>query len=139
MLGLVEVLRAMVGDLETIRYRGGPGSGGEQIRGELQAYLSALGRAESVLSKIIALDLDSRRLRLDEAKATFIVAALAKVLGHRDLELSEDRQRRARALLAQELVEKKSSFPNPPRPRSPLSSESQVFSPPLAPEVQWTP
>ena len=85
-------------------------------------YVSVLGRAESVLSKIVALDIAGRRLALDEARATFIVAALARVLAHRDLELDEDRQRRARALLARELgapvvIAEKSPFPNPPGPR----------------------
>ena len=46
---LVDVLRGMVSDLEEVRYRGGPGSGTEQLRGELGAFLSALGRAESDL------------------------------------------------------------------------------------------
>jgi len=75
-VALVEVLRQMVSELETVRYRAGAGSGGEQIRGELTAYIAILGRAESILGRIISLDFDGRRLRLDEARAQLISRAL---------------------------------------------------------------
>jgi len=100
---LVDVLRGMVSDLEEIRYRGGPGSGTEQLRGELGAFLSALGRAESVLGRILALDLDAKRVRIEEAKVAAVVLALDKVLGSPDLGLDTERQRRGRELLARAL------------------------------------
>lgn len=102
-VALVEVLRGLVSKLEEVRYSGGPGSGGEQLRGELTAYLSALGRAESILGRIVALDLDARRVRLQEAQAALVVAAFARVLRHRELALAPELQRRARSLLAAEL------------------------------------
>ena len=53
-LALVDVLRGAVSRLEQIRYQ--DAHAGEQLRGELTAYLSALARAESILGKIITLD-----------------------------------------------------------------------------------
>lgn len=99
-VGLVEVLRSMVGDLEQVRYRGGPGSGTEQLRGELAAYISALGRAESILRHIVGLDLDARRVRLAEAQVGAVVSALDQVLASPDLGLDTAQQRRGRELLA---------------------------------------
>lgn len=107
-VALVDLLRVEASRLEQIRYSAA-GMGTEQIRGELQAYLAAMARAESILGRIVSLDLDARRLRLDEAKAAVVIAALAKVLAHRDLALDEERQRRARALLAAELVPARSN------------------------------
>jgi len=102
-VALTDILRHKVADLEEIRYKGGVGDGVEQVRGELQAYLAAMGQCERILRSIIALNLDARRVRVQEAQVAIMVKALAKVLGHRDLALNEDRQRRARALLAHEL------------------------------------
>lgn len=100
---LVDVLRGQVAQLQELRYRGGPGSGTEQLRAELAAYLSALGRAESILGRILSLDLDTRRVRIEEAKVAAIVLALDKVLASPDLALDAARQRRARELLARAL------------------------------------
>jgi hypothetical protein len=102
-VALTNLLRAVVADLEEIRYRGGVGAGTENIRGEVQAYLSALGRAESVLSKIVSLDLDARRTRVQEVHAVAVIEALARVLANRELGLDEPRQQLARSLLSNEL------------------------------------
>jgi len=102
-VALVDILRKQVAQLQEIRYRGGPGSGTEQLRAELAAYLSALGRAESILGRILSLDLDSRRVRLEEAKVAAVVLALDKVLASPDLALDSERQRRGRELLARAL------------------------------------
>ena len=98
---LCDLLRGVVAELEEIRYRGGLGKGVEQVRGELTAYMAALARAESVLAKIVSLDLDARRVRIDELRAAFVVAAFADVLTH--LGLDDEQQRVARALLARKL------------------------------------
>jgi len=100
-VALTSILRSAVGDLESIRYTSTQGF--EQVRGELTAYISLLARTESVLAKIVALDLDSRRLALDQAKILAIVGALEAVLSHRDLALDPERQRRGRELLARRL------------------------------------
>lgn len=63
---LVDSLAAVVTDLKTIRYRG---DHGEQLRGELTVYLAALQQAESILGRIVVLDLDDRRVRVDERRA----------------------------------------------------------------------
>jgi len=100
-IALTSILRSAVGDLESIRYTSAQGF--EQVRGELSAYVSMLGRCETVLSKIVSLNLDARRVQLDEARVLLVVAALDAVLSHRDLALDPDRQRRARELLARRL------------------------------------
>jgi len=102
-VGLVDVLRGMVGELQEIRYRGGPGTGTEQLRAEMSAYLNALGRAESILGRIVSLDLEGRRVRLAEAQVAAVVLALDKVLASADLGLDAERQRRGRELLARAL------------------------------------
>jgi hypothetical protein len=102
-VALVAVLRGQVAALQAVRYQGGPGSGTEQLRGELQAYMTALGRAESILGRIAALDLDARRVRLQEAQVALVVSAFAKVLRHGALGLDVEAQRRARGMLALEL------------------------------------
>jgi hypothetical protein len=100
-VALVGVLRSKVAELQSVRYESGQGL--EQLRGELQAYLSALQRAESVLSKIVSLDLESRRVRIQEAQASLVASALARVLGSAQLQLDPERQRLARQMLAREL------------------------------------
>lgn len=100
-VALVSVLRGFVSDLEEIRYKGGIGAGFEQLRGEMSFYMSSLQRAESVLSSIVKLDLDARRVRIAEAQASLVVAAVTSTL--RALGLSAEQQRRARAMLAREL------------------------------------
>lgn len=94
---LVEVLRSKVSHLQDVGYSSKMGL--EQVKAELQVYLSALTRAESILGRIVSLDLDARRVRIEEAKAAVIVSAMSKVLAHRDLALSADQQARGRALL----------------------------------------
>lgn len=101
---LVEVLGGIVSQLTEVAYKGGIGQGVEQVRGEVQAYQSALARAESVLSKILALDLDARRVRLQEAQAAVVLGAFAAVLADPGLALSVEQQRTARQLLASRLV-----------------------------------
>jgi len=100
-VALTSILRSAVGDLESIRYRSTQGF--EQVRGELSAYVSMLGRTESVLSKIVSLDLDSRRVRLEEARILLIVTALEQVLASPKLGLDPERQRQGRELLARRL------------------------------------
>jgi hypothetical protein len=102
-LALVDILRGAVSELESIRYDGGRGAG-EQIRGELAAYMTAMGRAESILAKIVGLNLDERRLKIQEAQAVIVLEALRKTLQDRTLNLDTAQQQRARALLARELT-----------------------------------
>jgi hypothetical protein len=78
-LALTEALKEQVAVLRSIRYESD--RGGEQIRGELTAYLSAMNTAEKVLASIVRLDLDSRRLRVAEAQAALFVIAIHGILG----------------------------------------------------------
>lgn len=100
-MALVEVMRRKVSRLDDVGYSSSMGL--EQVKAELQVYLSALTRAESVLSKIVSLGLDTRRVRLEEAKAALVVGAVEKVLSHKEVALSPAQQRTARSLLVKEL------------------------------------
>lgn len=96
-----DIMRDQVVRLEELRYSSGMGL--EQIRAEVQVYLSALTRAESVISSVIKLDLDTRRLRLREAQVQAIILAVDRMLTSPELELDPIRQRRGRELLARAL------------------------------------
>lgn len=96
-----DILRTKVGELTQVGYSSSQGL--EQVKAEIQVYLSALTRAESVLAKIVSLDLESRRVRIAEAQASLVAAALARVLASSRLGLDNDAQRWARAALAKEL------------------------------------
>ena len=100
-MALVGLLKTKVAQLTEIRYSSGMGL--EQVRSELSVYLSALTRAESVLGRIISLDLEGRRVTIEEAKVAAVVLALDKVLASPDLALDAERQRRGRQLLARAL------------------------------------
>lgn len=63
---LVDSLQAVVTKLRTIRYRDERGA--EQLRGELTVYLAAIAQAESILGRIVVLDLDERRVRVVERR-----------------------------------------------------------------------
>ena len=98
-VALVDLLRRVVADLEQIRYQA-LGMGTEQTRGELTAYLAALGRAESILGRIVSLNLDDRRVRLQEAQVEQVLRAIGRALDQ--LGLSEAEQSRASELIAAE-------------------------------------
>jgi len=112
-VALVRLLRSAVADLEEIRYRGGLGDGTENLRGELQAYLAAMARAESILHKIVSLDLDTRRVRLDEARADVVLRAIGRALDR--LGLDEQQRKRAAELFAHEfrLIDQKRTSSTP--------------------------
>lgn len=120
-VALVGVLRGFVSELEEIRYRGGIGAGFEQARAELSFYLTALQRAESVLAAIVKLNLDERRVRIGEAEATLVVAAVTSVL--RALGLDAEQQQRARTMLAREL----GSVSNPLAPATDTDADKAVL------------
>ncbi len=96
-----DVMKAKVAELTKVGYSSAQGL--EQTKAEVQVYLSALTRAESVLKSIIGLDLEGRRVRLEEAKASLVASALARVVSDNRLGLDPERQRLARSLLAKEL------------------------------------
>lgn len=66
-------LRGEVERLEEIRYRGGSG---EQIRGELLAYQTALRDTVNVLTAMARLRVDEQLVRIEEKKAAIMVAAV---------------------------------------------------------------
>ena len=99
-VALTDLLRGVVSELEELRYRSS-GVGGEQVRGELQAYVASMARSESILGRIIALDLDARRVRVQEAEATAYISAVGRVMNRLGLDVAQ--QRMARVWLASEL------------------------------------
>ena len=78
-------------------------STGEQIRGEVQIYTAALKQTGEILARIIALDLEANRLRLEEAKVLILVQALDKVLGSRELGLTSSQRTFAHTQLVKRL------------------------------------
>lgn len=98
---LVDLLRIAVSDLEEIRYKGGLGQGTENVRGELQSYLAAMQRAESILGRIVSLNLDERRVRVQEVQAEIVLQAIGRAMD--SVELPEDARQGLTAAIAQEL------------------------------------
>lgn len=96
-LALKDALATTVADLEQVRYQGRVG---EQVRGEIQALLNAMGQAERLLVALAKLDLDERRVRLDESKAALVAGVIERVLQAAGLDPSRIEVRR---LVAAEL------------------------------------
>jgi hypothetical protein len=96
---LTRLLRGAVSRLESVRWDGE--YVGEQVRGEVQAYLSSMARTESILAKIVGLNLEERRVKFQEAQSRMIVACMTACLDH--LKLSEPRKQAALHVLIQEL------------------------------------
>jgi glycerate kinase len=65
--------------------------------------MSMLARSESILAKIVSLDIAERRQRLDELQLKRMSAALDRALGNRDVALTSEQQRRLRQALVREL------------------------------------
>jgi hypothetical protein len=97
---LVDLLRGVIARLDTVSSDGGAGVG-EQIRGEVQAYLQAMTRAESVHGRILSLNLEARRVLVEEEKAQFIAGAMKAALEAADL--SPAQQAAAMAVLRMRL------------------------------------
>lgn len=64
-----DVMYQMVSELERVGYAG---QSGEQVKAEVFAFLKAAERAESILVNISKLNLEERRVRLNEAQATLV-------------------------------------------------------------------
>jgi hypothetical protein len=85
LVALVDVLRSFVADLSSVAYEGD--KTGEQIKGELQVYLAAAARAESILTNIIRLNLEERLVRVNEAQSDMVVVLIEHVLARAGLEV----------------------------------------------------
>jgi len=94
---------------ESLRY---PGRAGEQLRGELQAYQSALRDTVKAAETMIRLDISERRIQLDTAMARMIVTVLRRAVEAAGL---GDEQRQALDLaLAAELRRDPAATPAQP-------------------------
>jgi hypothetical protein len=108
-----DVLSVVVNDLKEIGYRGGlfydsegrvSGVGTEQTRAEFLAYERALDRFVRMLIDIAKLDLDTRRLRIEEWHRVQIAGAAVRVLSGAAAKLGLDvGDGRVRQLVAEEL------------------------------------
>ena len=88
-------LAGAVANVREIRYAG---QISEQIRGEVAAFLTAMERAEKVLTSLARLDLDARRVQIDESKAQLMAHVIRAVLTAHGLDVNEPKVRRLVAL-----------------------------------------
>jgi hypothetical protein len=77
-MALVDILRAEVSQLESIRYQSVAGL--EQLRAEVGALLAAMQRAESVADHIIRADHRAQRVRIERETARRLLAAVEAVV-----------------------------------------------------------
>jgi hypothetical protein len=68
-----DVCRQLLGEVDSVRYRA---RNGENVRGEVLLYTSALERAARVLTDLVKLNLEDRWARISEQQAGAVVAVL---------------------------------------------------------------
>ena len=90
-------LAGAVANVREIRYAG---QISEQIRGEVSALLTAMERSEKVLTSLARLDLDARRVQIDESKALLMAHVIKGVLAAHGLDVDAPK---VRHLIAVEL------------------------------------
>ena len=100
-MALVRIMQERVASLEKIRYKSGHGL--EQIRGEIQIYLSALQRAESILMNIMKIDFEERRIRIEEHQVQFLVEAIERTFKSKAVKMTPAAQNTFRRVLMMEL------------------------------------
>lgn len=71
---LLAMLETQVDELASIRYENT--AGGEQLRGEIGAYMTMLDRCRAVLVDILRLDIDERMARVEERQVEVVLKAL---------------------------------------------------------------
>lgn len=81
---LVRNMEKQVGELREIRYSS-PVIGTEQIRGELTYFLQSINAAMTIQANIFKLNLDERRVQVDEARAIAMVACVNAALAKADI------------------------------------------------------
>lgn len=87
---LKDILSRHVAELEQIRYESE--GGGEQIRGELQAYERALDRSVHVLGQMAKLNIEERQQRLKEDQTKIVASVFIAVFADPELGLSVEAQ-----------------------------------------------
>lgn len=99
-VSLKDRLGRVVGRLEddSLRY---DGRAGEQLRGELQAYMAIMRDVAKFSETIVKLGISERRQRLAEAQAMMVVAAVKAILTR--LELTGEQQMIAARVVPEEL------------------------------------
>jgi hypothetical protein len=111
MLTLMEMCRAEIDRVDELRRESDQGL--EQIRGEVTIYLQTAQRAESILERIIRLDLDERRLRLQAAQAAFVFDCWERALDSRSAKLTDSQRQALWKALQKEIAP---GLPRPTRP-----------------------
>ena len=79
----MDAMGRRVNALEEIRYEND--KGGEQIRGEVKLYLSAMAQTGKFLDMLIKSGFEERRIKLDEQTAQMFVTAMQRVLARLEL------------------------------------------------------
>jgi hypothetical protein len=79
----MDAMGRRVNALEEIRYEND--KGGEQIRGEVKLYLSAMAQTGKFLDMLIKSGFEERRIKLDEQTAQLFVTAMQRVLARLEL------------------------------------------------------
>ena len=93
-LTVKDILSEHVAKLTQLRYESE--GGGEQLRGEIQAYERALDRSVHVLTQLSKLGLEERQTKIKEDQSRLVAAVFLAVFADPDLGLSIDAQERAK-------------------------------------------
>lgn len=94
----VEVMRCEVMKREDVGYSSEQGL--EQIRAEIQVFMTSMGRAESILANIVRLDLETRRVRVTELQIRMAVDAFIATISNADYSIPLQVQARMRQEMA---------------------------------------
>ena len=84
-----EILSEHVAKLNEMRYEG---KAGEQIRGELEAYERALDRAEHFCNNLAKLNLEERRVKVEQAQVLLVTQALDAAMAQAGLDQDESQR-----------------------------------------------
>jgi hypothetical protein len=98
---LVEILEAKVSMLKSPRYTSDQGL--EQIRGEMVVYQQGLRDAKAILETLVRLDLETKRVRLEERQVEFIINAFVYALEDRKAALTTEQREFAMKRLRHEI------------------------------------
>lgn len=97
-VAFLDIMRCEVMKREDVGYSSDQGL--EQIRAEIQVFLQAMGRVESILSNIVRLDLETRRVRVTEVQIQMTIAAFIATISNGDYDIPLAIQARMRQEMA---------------------------------------
>jgi hypothetical protein len=101
----------------------------DRERALVRLYGDAMDRTAKVMVELAKLNLDERRTRVSEIHILHLIELVATTLSHPDLGLTTELQRRARAILAAEVLGHGSGSPTPITKPQVIDAESHAVSP----------